>query len=300
MRLDLVAVRLLGYKHSPSPRFYSCSLHFRIAAPRTMRPSARPPAPPFAPRLTPVHFVENPSLKLTNPSISVDCMNAKSTAPKPRGRRPSVDDFDLRNHMLDVATALFAERGIAATTVAQIAEAAGVTSAMVHYYFTNREQLLDAIVEERLAQVIAFVWQPTEPQVENDPFALVGELVARFFDVTARMPWLPSLWLREIVNEGGLLRERMVKRIPLEQIGRFAERIRRAQQAGIVNPALEPALLFQSIIALVMLPLATAKLWRGARGMPPIDRDGLQRHVGALLGFGMQPPPPARAARRRS
>ncbi|WP_256258520.1 TetR/AcrR family transcriptional regulator, partial [Burkholderia ubonensis] len=179
-----------------------------------------------------------------------------------------MDDFDLRNHMLDVATSLFAERGIAATTVAQIAAAAGVTSAMVHYYFTNREQLLDAIVEERLAQVIAFVWRPTEPQAENDPFALVAELVDRFFDVTARMPWLPSLWLREIVNEGGQLRERMVRRIPLEHIGRFAERIRHAQQAGVVNPALEPALLFQSIIALVMLPLATAKLWQSARGLP--------------------------------
>ncbi|KVN79553.1 TetR/AcrR family transcriptional regulator [Burkholderia ubonensis] len=223
-------------------------------------------------------------------------MNAKSTVARPRGRRPSVDDFDLRNHMLDVATSLFAERGIAATTVAQIAAAAGVTSAMVHYYFTNREQLLDAIVEERLAQVIAFVWQPTEPQVETDPFALVAELVDRFFDVTARMPWLPSLWLREIVNEGGQLRERMVRRVPLEHIGRFAERIRLAQQAGVVNPALEPALLFQSIIALVMLPLATAKLWQSARGLPPVDRGVLQRHVGALLGFGMQPPP--RSGRR--
>ncbi len=240
---------------------------------------------------------ENPSLKLTNSSISVDFMNAKATVARPRGRRPSVDDFDLRGHMLDVAIALFAERGIAATTVAQIAAAAGVTSAMVHYYFTNREQLLDAIVEERLAQVIAFVWRPTEPRIENDPFALVAELVDRFFDVTHRMPWLPSIWLREIVHEGGLLRERMVRRIPLDHIGGFAERIRAAQQAGTLNPALEPAFLFHSIIALVMLPLATAKLWHSARGLPPIDRDTLHRHVRALLGSGMQPPAAAPRAR---
>ncbi|WDR86637.1 TetR/AcrR family transcriptional regulator [Burkholderia ambifaria] len=227
-------------------------------------------------------------------------MNAKSTVARPRGRRPSVEDFDLRDHMLDVAIQLFAEHGIAATTVAQIAAAAGVTSAMVHYYFTNREQLLDAIVEERLAQVIAFVWRPTAPQIENDPFALVAELVDRFFDVTHRMPWLPSIWLREIVHEGGLLRERMVRRIPLEHVGRFAERIRAAQQAGTLNPSLEPAFLFHSIIALVMLPLATAKLWQSARGLPPIDRDVLHRHVRALLGSGMQPPLTARDAHSRS
>jgi AcrR family transcriptional regulator len=226
-------------------------------------------------------------------------MNAKSNADKPRGRRPSVEDFYVRGHMLDVETRLIAELGIAATTDAQIAEAAGVTSAMVHYYFTNREQLLDAIVEERLAQVIAFVWRPTDAHVEHDPFALVAELIARFFDVTERMPWLPPLWLREIVNEGGMLRERMVSRIPVEHIRRFAERIRAAQQAGVVNPALEPYFLFNSIIALVMLPLATSKLWHSARGLPPINREALQRHVAALLGFGMQPPAPARRTRAR-
>lgn len=154
-------------------------------------------------------------------------------------------------------------------------------------------------------QVIAFVWRPTKPQIENDPFALVAELVDRFFDVTHRMPWLPSIWLREIIHEGGLLRERMVRRIPLEHIGRFAERIRGAQQAGTLNPALEPAFLFHSIIALVMLPLATAKLWQSARGLPPIDRDVLHRHVRALLGSGLQPPAappraPVRSPRRRS
>lgn len=224
-------------------------------------------------------------------------MNAKSTVAKPRGRRPAVEDFEVRGQMLDVATRLFAERGIAATTVAQIAEAAGVTSAMVHYYFTNREQLLDAIVEERLMQVIAFVWRPTDAHLDNDPFALVAELVSRFFDVTERMPWLPPLWLREIVNEGGMLRERMVGRIPVEHIRRFAERIRHAQEAGIVNPGLEPFFLFNSIIALVMLPLATSKLWHSARGLPALDRDALHRHVAALLGFGMQPPAPVRRPR---
>ena len=216
-------------------------------------------------------------------------MNAKPIATKPRGRRPSTEDVDVRGQMLDIATRLFAERGIAATTVAQIADEAGVTSAMVHYYFTNRAHLLDAIVEERLVPVIEYVWGPTDASIEHDPFALVDELVSRFFDVTGRMPWLPPLWLREIVNEGGLLRERMIDRIPVEHLKRFAERIRLAQQAGTVNPALDPLLLFNSVIALVMLPLATSKVWQSARGLPPLDRASLQRHVAALLECGMRP-----------
>ena len=227
-------------------------------------------------------------------------MNAKRLPAKPLGRRPAVDHVDLREHLLDTATRLFAERGIAATTVAQIAAEAAVTSALVHYYFTNRERLLDAVVDERLAPAAEFVWRPAEEDTASDPFALAHEFVARLFDVTDRMPWLPPLWLREIVNEGGLLRERMIKRIPFDNVKRFGNRVAHAQQDGTVNPALEAALLFNSILALVMLPLATAKIWQSARGLPALERDTLRQHVTALLIGGMQPPQQAVQTKRRA
>ncbi|MCP3718875.1 TetR/AcrR family transcriptional regulator [Paraburkholderia sp. CNPSo 3281] len=222
-------------------------------------------------------------------------------APRPRGRRRAAADLDMRERLLASATQLFGEQGIAATTMAQIAEAAGVTSAMVHYYFTNREKLLDAVVEERIARSIAFVWESvdsTEGDLAQDPHALVEELVARLFDVTSRMPWLPPLWLREIVNEGGLLRERMLKRLPTEQLQRFAARVSEAQRDGNVNAELEAPLLFISILALVMLPLATSKLWQSVRGFPKIEREALHRHVSALLSAALRPAPQDTRARR--
>ncbi|HEY4802073.1 MAG TPA: TetR/AcrR family transcriptional regulator [Paraburkholderia sp.] len=219
-------------------------------------------------------------------------------SPRPHGRRRADADLDMRERLLASATQLFGEQGIAATTMAQIAEAAGVTSAMVHYYFTNREKLLDAVVEERLARSIAFVWESAERESARDPHALVEELVARLFDVTSRMPWLPPLWLREIVNEGGLLRERMLKRLPVEQLQRFAARIGEAQRDGSVNAELEAPLLFSSILALVMLPLATSKIWQSTPGFPKIERDALHRHVSALLSAALRPAPQERRARR--
>ncbi|MBV8260205.1 MAG: TetR/AcrR family transcriptional regulator [Paraburkholderia sp.] len=217
---------------------------------------------------------------------------------RPRGRRRAAADVDIRERLLASATQLFGEQGIAATTMAQIAEAAGVTSAMVHYYFTNREKLLDAVVEERLARSIAFVWESAERESAQDPHALVEDLVARLFDVTSRLPWLPPLWLREIVNEGGLLRERMLKRLPVEQLQRFAARIGEAQRDGSVNAELEAPLLFISILALVMLPLATSKIWLSAPGFPKIERDALHRHVSALLSAALRPAPQEKRARR--
>ncbi|CAG9196833.1 TetR family transcriptional regulator [Paraburkholderia caribensis] len=224
-------------------------------------------------------------------------MNTKRQPAKPRGRRPVVENFDVREHLLDTATRLFSERGISATTVAQIAAAAEVTSALVHYYFTNRETLLDAIVEERLAPSVGFVWSAAGEDSSDDPFVMVAEFVKRLFDVTGRIPWLPPLWLREVVNEGGMLRERMVTRIPFDNIKRFGARIKEAQHAGAVNPELDALLMFNSLFALVMLPQAAARMWQSIRGFPAIERETLQRHVTALLLGGMNPPA-GRAARR--
>ncbi|VTP61902.1 Potential acrAB operon repressor [Leclercia adecarboxylata] len=51
--------------------------------------------------------------------------------------------------MLDIALDLFSRQGIARTSLNAIAKEAGVTPAMLHYYFNSREQLLDAMIEER-------------------------------------------------------------------------------------------------------------------------------------------------------
>src|ERR1700723_323411 len=127
-----------------------------------------------------------------------------TAAPKSKriGRPPAAVQSDPRPHLLDTATRLFAERGVADTTVAQIAAAAGVTSAMVHYYFKNREQLLDAVVDERIVRVIALIWSPIEDQAD-DPLSIVPVLVARVMQCVESMPSLPSLWLREILDESG-------------------------------------------------------------------------------------------------
>src|SRR5215470_8383045 len=82
------------------------------------------------------------------------------------GRRKQVADSDARAQLLDTAVLLFAERGIANTTVAQIAAAGNVMSAMIHYWFDSRERLLDAVVEERLAPQFHVVWD--RAAVETD------------------------------------------------------------------------------------------------------------------------------------
>src|SRR5512136_3129786 len=214
-----------------------------------------------------------------------------------RGTASTKGDDTTREQLLDAATTLFAERGIAATTVAQIAAHVGVTSAMVHYYFKTRDQLLDAIVEERIMRFTAIVWDSFSGS-EADPIALVKGLVARIIKACDTMPWLPPLWIREIVNEGGLLREKTMQHISLDRQRRFAECVSAGQKRGEVNEGIDPRLLYMSIIGLTLLPMAAAKIWSRIPILEGVGKDDLARHVTALLMHGLANHLPAPAKKR--
>lgn len=226
----------------------------------------------------------------------------RGNGPKPRAARartpgrPGGDAVDQRAQLLDAALACFSRTGIAGTSLRAMADEAGVTPALLHYYFGDKSRLVDAVVEERLMPLFARLRAPMQ-QAGDDPGALVAAFVGGMAALVANNPWLPSLWVREVLTEGGALRELLVERvapqIPLLLAGRFAA----AQRAGRLNPDLDPRLLVVSLVGLTLFPAAGAPIWQrifagggAGDGLPPLDADVLQRHTLALLQGGMEVP----------
>jgi len=142
------------------------------------------------------------------------------------------------------------------------------------------------VVDERLGPLIRQVWEPADEE-SGAALELVRGVLVRWLDVTGKAPWLPSLWLRDIVQERGLLRERMLRHIPRDRIGVFRRSMAQAQAMGHINPQNVPDLLFISILAVVMVPQATARIWRRVNPDAAIDRSELERHVMALMMHGL-------------
>jgi TetR/AcrR family transcriptional regulator len=216
------------------------------------------------------------------------------TSPIPARGRPLASDQDIREKLLDTATLLFSSQGIAATTVAAVARQAGVTSAMVHYYFKKRDQLIEAVVDERVSLFIHSIWDPITG--DQAPQKMIMGIVDRMISTTGKMPWMPALWVREVLTDGGQLRERMLQRVPLDKVALFAESIARSQQSGEINPKLEPTLIFISVIGLTMLPLAMARTLKNKPLLPIVnkaallDKAVLTQHIKALLQHGLALP----------
>jgi AcrR family transcriptional regulator len=66
-----------------------------------------------------------------------------------RPRRSGIAfDGDPRAEILSVASRLFSERGVNATTMAEIARRSGLQQSSMYYYFGSKEQILEAVVSE--------------------------------------------------------------------------------------------------------------------------------------------------------
>ena len=201
--------------------------------------------------------------------------------------RPGADAPDLRPRLLDAALACYAARGIAATSLRDIARHAGVTPALLHYYFGDRGQLVDAVVAERLLPAIAPLRESVQ-RAGGDVAALVAAFVNGMAGVIERHPWLPAVWVREVVSEGGALRDLLVERIGPSIAHLMAARFAAAQARGELNPALDPRLLMVSLIGLTLFPAAGAPIWRRLFAADDLGVDDLRRHALALLDTGLE------------
>ena len=98
--------------------------------------------------------------------------------------------------ILEAAEREFIAKGFAGARTTSIAEAAGVTHAMLHYYFRTKEQLFERILDEKMRlmgeSVLAAFGQPGLPLAER-----LRDGIERHFDFIMANPDMP----RFIVNE---------------------------------------------------------------------------------------------------
>lgn len=216
----------------------------------------------------------------------MDKSDTRNKAPRTPGR-PAGDAQGQRQQLLDVATEAFAHNGIQASSLRVIAERAGVTPALLNYYFGNKQKLVEAMVEERFLPLIQRASEGLQ-QAGDDPQALVAVFIRDLSRTVAEHPWVSQLWVREILCEGGLLREQLMSRVAPMVPLLLAQRFAAAQARGALNPALDPRLLVVSLMGLTILPYAAAPLWRGIFDNPQIGDDALIAHTLALLSHGME------------
>lgn len=112
---------------------------------------------------------------------------------------------DTKARILDAALAVFGEKGYAASSVDDVAAAAGVTKGAVYYYFADKADLaadLQQVVWEDLTNAALQVFDPDQPTVVN--LQLCFEVFARHLrGLPAALGFLREAWFTPSLDPSG-------------------------------------------------------------------------------------------------
>jgi len=150
---------------------------------------------------------------------------------------------DRRQHVLEVALRMMATGGGRATTLGQVARAAGVSTAGLLHHFSSKEQLLHAVLDARDAQDEAIA-------------DLDGDLEAQLRSMRKRFDRAPGVvgtfivLLCESLDPDAPLHERFLRRYRTG-LAMIAAGVRRGQQAGRYRADVDPDVKAREVLAVL-------------------------------------------------
>ncbi|HET9546220.1 MAG: TetR/AcrR family transcriptional regulator [Ilumatobacteraceae bacterium] len=116
-----------------------------------------------------------------------------------------------RSRILEAAVELFGARGVDAVSLDEIAVAVGVRKQTVLYWFANKDELVDAVFAEALAQLSVAI-EAAVRAAPDEPLDRVDSIVSAVFRAAVRTPALLGL-LRELNRLPGARAEELRRRL---------------------------------------------------------------------------------------
>lgn len=102
-------------------------------------------------------------------------------------RRTKEEALQTRTQILEAAEKAFYERGVARTTLADIAALAGVTRGAIYWHFSNKADLVQAMLDS-LHEPLDELARASESEQELDPLGCMRQLLVQLFQHIAIEP----------------------------------------------------------------------------------------------------------------
>jgi AcrR family transcriptional regulator len=171
------------------------------------------------------------------------------------------DTEGTRRRLKEAATAEFAERGPDGTTMARIAERAGINKERLYNYFGDKQSLFETVLTDELDKLAASV--APVPKSFDD----IGEFAGRTLDYQTAHPELVRLLLWEGLS-GGPVADEANRTAHYEK---KAQAFAAAQRDGVIDDAIDPGHLAFMIIGLAAWWVSAPQLARMLTGADDSD-----------------------------
>ena len=169
-------------------------------------------------------------------------------------RRTKADALITRGRILDSAAALFLRQGVARTTLAHIAERAGVTRGAIYWHFEDKAALFNALME-RARTPLESAMRLLDAPCSRDPLAALQEYARLVFVLTvsdsdARCVFEIATLKTEYVDDMRSVRDRWSE-AALCWMAAAESRVALAVARGQARPEVEPRSVALGLWALI-------------------------------------------------
>jgi AcrR family transcriptional regulator len=194
---------------------------------------------------------------------------------------------DRRLQILQVAVSLFSQRGFVGTTTKEIAQAAGVSEAMVFRHFANKQELYSAILDHKACSGDTMNPEElvAEALQEKDDRAVFERLALGALEHHECDPEFQRLLLHAALEGHELAQmffEKFVRRV-YELLGNYiAERQRDGAMA-----AMDPAIVVRAFIGMIIHHSLNNNLWDPQRRLLKISNQEAAKQFTDILLNGI-------------
>lgn len=169
-------------------------------------------------------------------------------------RRTKEEAQETRVRILDTAERVFLKKGVARTSLADVADAAGLTRGAIYWHFKNKADLFDAMMQRVSLPMEEMVARAGDENIE-DPLAYVRCCALAVLERVTNDPQSKrvaeiSRYKVEYADEMEPLRARHIE-CRTECLGRIERGLRNAAKKGLLASSVNPRLAAVGLHALV-------------------------------------------------
>ncbi len=194
------------------------------------------------------------------------------------------DPERTRGHILAAARKAFARYGLAGARVDAIAEAARANKRMIYYYFTDKEGLFLATLEQIYAELGA---ASEALDLEADPETALARYVDFIWTYYLDHPDAIAILNSENLHGGRHLRHSSrVRQIEVPFVDKLSGMLERGVEAGVFRPGLDAVALHITVVALAYFFLGnniTLSIFFDRDLSSPAARRAWRRHMQSTL-----------------
>ena len=190
--------------------------------------------------------------------------------------KPSLTKKQLQ--LLDTAESLFSQKGFDGTSVRDIAEAAGINTAMISYYFGSKEKLMEEIFERKSLNIKEKVANLLKDD-SLDPLEKMYSLVDMYIEgILSRKTFHRILLCEQIINQNPSI-IMMLDKMKTKNSEYINDLIRLGQKKGMFRKNIDIPMMTNTLMGTVFHTLVNLDFYKTYHHMEGMKDEEFERVV---------------------